>query len=173
MPAPLAVDWNEVRTLALAIGSADQAADHFQISREATRQRASREKWFVKQREVQAVVRTIKTEKSVKQGVSQTVTKAADALENIGPDTKAAFAQAALTVAKQAKDAPVTELLSQAESYSKWVGNAAKLHGWDAEGRAGSGQTVVNIAFLAPPSHEDAPGRVLIDVEGQDSGEQG
>jgi hypothetical protein len=174
MPAALAVDWNEVKTLALAIG-VREAARQMGIGEGAVMQRCKREGWLVQQREQKAAVETIKSEKRVEQGLSATVSNAAEILSKLGKDTKASLSSVAAKAAARLDECDPDELLnpSVADVASKYTGMAAKLHGWDAEGRAGSGQTVVNIAFLAPPAHEDGSHGALIELEGQDSGEQG
>ena len=129
MPAPLAVDWNEVRTLALAVGIRE-AARQLEINEDAALQRAYREQWLnkaqeerEKQREAVAVLRE-------KQGLSSRVITAADALAITGQNTRAKLAVAVDKQANHLAETDARELLMLAPTVKAVVDSAAKLHGW-------------------------------------------
>jgi hypothetical protein len=132
MPAALAVDWNEVRTLALAVG-VREAARQLEISEDAALQRAHREQWLnkaqqerEKQQEAIAVLRA-------KQGLSSRVITAADALAITGQNTRAKLAVAVDKQAEQLAETDGQELLIMAPTVKAVVDSAAKLHGWGGE----------------------------------------
>lgn len=129
MPAPLAVDWNEVRTLAMAVGIRE-AARQLDVSENAALQRAHREQWMNKaqeererQREAIAVLRE-------KQGLSAHVITAAEALSITGRNTRAKLAVAVDKQANQLAETDAQELLMLAPTVKAVVDSAAKLHGW-------------------------------------------
>lgn len=131
MPAPLPVDdWNEVRTLAIALGSADQAADHFGISRVAVRQRASRGKWFVTHEKALVTAKAIKAQKREDSGMSRNVTTAAEVLANLGPDSKLHAALALNKGAHYFAEMEASELVERADKFKALVGTGTQLHGW-------------------------------------------
>lgn len=154
MGKPLQADWNEVKTLALAIG-VREAARQMGLPEDAVMQRSYREGWIEKRREAQAKAEVIKSTIRVEQGLSAHVSTAAEVLQNVSGETKSELAVAALKVARHAAKQEPETLLTGSEDYSRWVSNAAKIHGWDAADRAGAGQAVVNITFLG--NVQDSP----------------
>lgn len=131
MPAgqALAVDWAEVRTLALAVGIRE-AARQLDISEDAALQRAYREQWLNKAQEEREKQRVAIQVLRDKQGLSSTVITAADALSITGQSSRAKLA---ITVDKQATELAGMdgqELLVMAPTVKMVVDSASKLHGW-------------------------------------------
>lgn len=142
--------------------------------------RASREQWFAerdKARQALKAVELVQRKQLIATATGCSIEQAnsAPTLESViasnASKSKASAGNLALRALERLEkledDALIT--LGVAEVATKWTANASKAGGWDAEGRGGSGSTVVNIAFLSPPAHEDGAGRVVIDMEGRDS----
>lgn len=148
MGAALAVDWNEVRTLAVAIG-VREAARQMGISEDAAMQRSKREGWLVKQRQHEAQVQAIQATKREEQGLSATPVSAADVLTRMGANTRAKLASVAQRAAEKLDELDGDELLSAVVSgvANQYTGMASKLHGWEAKDRPGQSGTVINIAL--------------------------
>lgn len=127
--APLAVDWNEVKTLALAIG-VREAARQLEISEEAVMKRCSREGWLREQREIVEVQQTAIAEKRVRQGLSATVRTAADVMKTWDGETRFDLAKGLRAGAATVADMDGQEVLMAAQQVNTLVKSAALVHGW-------------------------------------------
>lgn len=147
MPAPLAVDWTEAKTLALALGSADQAADQLGISRVATRQRASRQNWFAKRNQARAALAKPKAqllqEAFGPKAVSQRPVTAAEVLADLPRQNKAlsnALANRALAKLSEKDDEELVTGVTTTVA-TEWIRNAERAGGWAGDSR-GPGVTL-------------------------------
>lgn len=148
MGQALAIDWNEVRTLALAIG-VREAARRMELPEETVKRRCTREGWLTKRDQTEHEAEQSRAVVRVSQGLSPVVPKAADILGEMKEKTRASFGIAAQKVAEHAAQQPVDDLLRGSEDYSRWVTNADRIHGYSRDGQSGN-TTVVNIGFLGP-----------------------
>lgn len=155
MPAALAVDWNEVKILALAIG-VREAARQLELSEEAVMKRCSREGWLKNQRQEIAVQQQAMAEKRERQGLSAYVRTAAEVLKETGPNTRAKLAIAVEKQAESLAETDAQELVLMAQTVTTVINGAAKLHSW-----AINVQTDVRLDVLAAGSGDHEP---VIDV---------
>ncbi len=138
--------------------------------------RASREKWFEERDKAKQALDPAHRKQLVAIATGATIeqVEAAPTLETLiasnASKSKAVAGNVALRALERLEKCDDDELIqsSVADVALKYTGMAAKAGGWDAQ--AGTHQTVVNIGFLCPASHEDALGSVVIEQEGQDSG---
>jgi hypothetical protein len=163
MPKPLAVDWNEVRTLALAIG-VREAARRMNITEGAVMQRSKREGWFRERHEASAALASIgdtrkqliatATGTSVS-AVSNTPT-AAEILSAMGKNTKAALATGLQRAAEHVADLPGEDILDRAQDVGSLVKSASLVHGWADHDARRDGPMLVNVDLrgLVLPSAE-------------------
>jgi len=152
MPAPLAVDWREVETLAVAIG-VREAARRMGLSEEAVMKRCSREGWLTKQKEVQERVEAMRVLKREEQGLSAAVrngVSAAEVLREMPRTTKAVANNLALRALERLEAKSDDDLLSEVTTdvATKWIGNAAKAGSWDADAPK---TALVSLSFNAAP----------------------
>jgi len=150
MPAALAVDWNEVKTLAVAIG-VRQAARRMGVPVQAAMKRSSREGWLVRQREVDAIAKQERDSLRTQQGLSPHVRTAADILAELGPDSKTKLAIAGNTVANKLAEMSAPKLLNPdtATSAKAWTGILATAHGWADEEKPK--EPLVSFTFNSSP----------------------
>lgn len=165
MGAALQVDWNEVKTLALAIG-VREAARRMELPEDAVRQRSSREGWLVKQREFDAKVEVIKSTIRQEQGMSPEAVTASSVLASMGVNTRTKLASVAQRAAEKLDTLDEDELLSPAvtDVAFKYTSMAAKVHGWDQKAQSERNGVVINIA-LAGLSPEMAVAEPVIAPE--------
>lgn len=177
MGSPLAIDWQDMHVLALAIGLREAIRQKGLEKHEAAiMQRSAREDWFGKRKAAQALLTTNGKHEIIAQASGKDVSSvskvlsAAEILANLGPDSKSKLAIAGNKAVTKLAQMDADELLvpEVAQTAKTWSGTLATAHGWQQEGQTGSA-TVVNIAFLAPQSHEDARAGLVVDVDGQDS----
>jgi membrane carboxypeptidase/penicillin-binding protein len=133
MPAPLAVNWNEVKTLALAIG-VREAARQLELSEEAVMKRCSREGWLKQRDRDQEFAETALAEKRQRQGMSATVRTAAEVLASMGDDTRAKLAIGVNKGAQAVADMDGQEVLLASQQVQQLTKAAATVHGWQSSG---------------------------------------
>jgi hypothetical protein len=127
--APLAVDHEQVRTIALAVG-VREAARQFGIQEDTVKKWSSREGWFAEKAEKEQLVQRAIEMKRISQGLSPIVPTAAEILKRTGPNTRAKLS---IAVEKQAEHLAVMdpeELVVAAQTVTTVINGAAKLHSW-------------------------------------------
>lgn len=147
------IPWDDVETLVKAGMSVQGIADKLNMPDEFERiKRQVTRKGWIKSSPAVILETATKQLQTLKAEIVPNVPSASQILANTGENTKSKLAIAALKVAEQAAEQDADTLLRGSEDYSRWVSNAAKIHGWDAIERSGGQQTVVNICFLSPAS---------------------
>lgn len=141
MPAAaLPVDWNEVRTVARAVG-VREAARRFDISEDAARQRSSREGWFADRNEAREQLDSLSQQRekalSTLHNGNVTIVTAADVLDHRqhGKPSREYAARAAKNGLKRLADASDENpaQMTDPENVSALVGLvkvANTVHGW-------------------------------------------
>jgi antitoxin component of MazEF toxin-antitoxin module len=130
MPQALAVDWSQVRTLALAIG-VREAARRLELSEEAVMKRCSREGWLKEARAQDAFIDREIALKRERQGLSAIVRTPAEVFKQTGVNTRSKLAVAVEKQADKLAETDADELLVMAPTVKMVVDSAAKLHGWE------------------------------------------
>jgi hypothetical protein len=131
MPAKLQVDWDEVRTLSIAIGP-NEAARQMGIKPASVRQRSKREGWEVTAKKQQERVEEIQRANRVKQGLSPVVTSAAEVFARLGSDSKHKLAIAGNKAVTRYSEMDSEELAlpETANAAKAWTGTLGTVHGW-------------------------------------------
>lgn len=159
MPAPLAVDKEQVRMLVMEVGAA-KAARHTGLKEGTIRQWCKRHGWTEgnadKAQLAQGEPTPARTAlaatlpESLRPVIVTGVTKPADALKEMlaedSRETRLGFSRALRRAAKHAEDMPAAEVLEQAQNVKALIGGASQVHGWQEAG--GAATTVVNIALI-------------------------
>lgn len=168
MPAPLAVDWQEVKTITLLIGL-EAAAERTGLNLNTLKARSAREDWFAERKAI--VEGPARAREAIVQQAHATgatiVPTAAEILATLGPDSKSKLAIAGNKAVTLLSEMDADELVQPdvAQTAKTWAGTLAISHDWQQSGSS-SVQTVVNIAFLSPPSHEDARSGLVVEQDG-------
>lgn len=163
MGKPLALDWQDIRTLAIAIGLREAIRQMgLEKHADAIMQRSARENWFAKQHAAQAVLDGKPAAKAeiIAQAQGSAVSivsnglSAAEILADLPKRTHAKLSVAADKAAETYAEKTGDEIIADSQAFKNIVSSADTLHGYSAARAGAAGSTVVNIAFLAPPAHE-------------------
>lgn len=128
MPAPLNVNREAVKTLAIAIG-VRQAAREMGLPEDTVRQWSCREKWFSNPAETAPII-------NGRRSVSPYVTKPpgaalADRLARLGEESKLLLSQAGVKASRHLARLPGKAVTRQSADLKNVVSANAQLHGWD------------------------------------------
>lgn len=129
MAQAFAVDWQEVKTLALAIG-VREAARQMGLTEDSVRQRSSREGWLKEQDQQDARAEAAIAAKRERQGLSPVVTTAADVLARLGPDSRSKVAIGLHKGATVISEMDGQEVVMAAQQIGQTVKSLALVHGW-------------------------------------------
>lgn len=155
MAAALLVDWNEVKTVALAVG-VREAARQMGISEEAVMKRCSREGWLAaeeaKEQKIEAITAKVREER----GMSATVRTAAEIMRSMNGETRFGHAVGAHKVAQKIQQMDADELFMSAPLILQHAKHAQATFGW-AQVVEGS----VRLDVLASGAGDSAP---VIDI---------
>lgn len=128
MPAALDVDWEAVRTLAVAIGL-KAAAERLGLPYDAVRQRSSREEWFASLPRNQALPPTVARPVTL-------VTSPAQALQaelaELGGKSRLSVARGLAKASEEIERMDGQEVLADASNVKQTVQSLAVVHGWAA-----------------------------------------
>ena len=172
MPAPLPVDWNEVKTLSIAIG-VREAARRMGLGESAVMQRCAREGWLAKRNEAKVAMspagkaQTLADAHGLHVSSVSKTPSAAEILSSLGPDSKSKLAIAGNRAVTRLAEMDGDELIvpEVAQTAKTWASTLATAHSWEKEGSGGN--AVVNITFLGA---QDQP--VTIDVDTLPEGQE-
>lgn len=133
MPAALDVNWNEVRTLAIAIGL-KAASERLGLPYDAVRQRSSREEWFT------ALPRNQTLPATVRQPVTLVTSPAkamADELADLGSKSRLSLARGLAKASDHIATMEGPQILDRSADVKQTVQSIAAVHGWAAQSGPG------------------------------------
>lgn len=136
MPPPLPIDWDDVKTLAVAIG-VREAARRMGLPEETVKRRCSREKWLQptqEQQQIDAVRAQVTAERLQRSGIAPRVPTAAEILANLGEDTRSKLAVGVNKGAQAVADMDGQEVLLSSQQVAQLTKAAATVHGWQSTG---------------------------------------
>lgn len=143
MPPALDVDWESVRTLAVAVG-VREAARRMGLPEAACMQRSCREGWLSGLSRSERLPPTVmETVSSVRVSASQAM---GDSLRDMSARTRLGHAKAAVKVADKVAQMDADELLTVMPAVLQSVKHAAVTHSWAA---GNNGQPSVRLDLIA------------------------
>lgn len=129
MPAPLEVDREQVRLVAVQIG-VREAARQFDLPEETVKTWSGRYGWFKEKQQEQQLVTVARERKRESQGLSPREPKASEILEKYGKQTRLALAKGLAKGAETVADMDGQEVLMSAAQIKQLTGAAKDVHGW-------------------------------------------
>lgn len=160
MPAALDVDWEQVRTLAVAVGL-KVAAERLGLPYDAVRQRSSREQWLA------SVPRNQPLPPTVKQPVTL-VTSPAEAMRNeladLNGKSRLSVARGLRKASSHIEQMDGQGIVEDAANVKQTVQSLALVHGWAAH------QTITKVAInLTGTAGDLSAPPATIEAEWEDS----
>lgn len=148
MPAPLAVDREQVRIVALAVG-VREAARQYELPEATVQAWSARYGWFAKEEAVATVQEAAKERVRERQGLQPAATKsAAEVLKAYDGETRFSLAKGIAAGARAVSEMDGQEVLMSAPLVSQLAKSAAVVHGWTGN----SAQVSIRLDVLASDS---------------------
>lgn len=150
------VDWNEVKTLALAIGCRE-AARRMGLNENAVKARSLREGWFDERREAAASM-TVQGKRKAMEIIAPNAPMrptAAEVLSGLGPDSKLKGAIALNNGLSHFAQMDPEILCERADKFKALVSTGTPLHGWTEKGEPSVALSFTFHAGSVPP--EEVP----------------
>lgn len=128
MPAALDVDWEQVRTLAVAVGL-KVAAERLGLPYDAVRQRSCREDWLTSVPRNQALPPTVRQPVTL---VTSPAKALADELSALGGKSRLSVARGLAKASAHIETMDGQEIVEDAANVKQTVQSLAVVHGWAA-----------------------------------------